>query len=348
MMMTTTGHVPAKRFLDIETALRWAYRDELPKRQHGGRYDTRKLTGMMSDPAGAELVRRDAQDDDDRCREPGFPAAMGDPHPDSIIIESAVKHLGDWAGHRFGADRMDALTCDLPLDPWSTALDGFIHLDPVGAATEAIAAMAGTITVNARMASRPRWSIDRPKSSWVSGPNGKPKVLIDETFVQKFDPKGMFYEPTQDPEPRAITFVKTMSCRSVRANLYRPGTYCPLAWRPDPVRLLSERAEHCAWHAGLEILSAELEGQLEAIAVLSPAAAWAPWLSPGSSPGTHEDIHGQPPELFAGLREAPYRCETREQVAAKRRMAQRRTLHESEETRQPPARQGVRGIRGLS
>jgi hypothetical protein len=282
-------------------------------------------------------MSRLAAADDERPadqREPGFPAAMGDPHPDSILIEAAVKHLADWEGYCFGDNRMNALTCDLPLDPWSTAVDGFIHLDPVGAATEAIAAMAGTITVNARMASRPRWSIDRPKSSWVSGPNGKPKVLIDETFLQKFDPKGMFYEPTQDPEPRAITFVKTMSCRSVRANLYRPGTYCPLAWRPDPVRLLSERAEHCAWHAALEILSAELEGQLEAIAVLSPAARWAPWLSPEGFSKGPEDIHGQPPELFAGLREAPYRCQTREQAAVRRRAAQRRSLQvRAEETR---------------
>jgi len=31
--LTTIGHaVPAKRFVDVEYALRWAYRDELPKR----------------------------------------------------------------------------------------------------------------------------------------------------------------------------------------------------------------------------------------------------------------------------------------------------------------------------
>src|SRR5258708_38814561 len=128
-MMTTRQTTPAKRFLDIEAALRWAYRDELPKRQHGGRYDTRNLTGMMSDPAGAELVRRDAQDDDDRCREPGFPAALGDPHPDSVVIESAVKHLGDWAGYRFADERMDAVTRDIPLSA-----------DPALIAAESIAA----------------------------------------------------------------------------------------------------------------------------------------------------------------------------------------------------------------
>src|SRR6266404_4439223 len=216
----TLSKRPAKRFLDIETALRWAYRDELPKRQHGGRYDTRDLTA-------ASMSRLAAADDEQPCdqREPGFPAALGDPHPDSIIIESAVKHLGDWAGYCFGDNRMDALTCDLPLNPWSTALDGFIHLDPVGAATEAIAAMAGTITVNARMASRPRWSIDRPKSSWVSGANGRPKILIDETFVERVDRKGVYYEPTRDPEPDAISFTKSVPSPPIRASLYHEGAY---------------------------------------------------------------------------------------------------------------------------
>src|SRR6267378_3127137 len=213
----TLSKRPAKRFLDIETALRWAYRDELPKRQHGGRYDTRKLTGMMSDPAGAELVRRDAQDDDDRCREPGFPAALGDPHPDSIIIETAVKHLGDWAGHRFADERMDALTSDLPL-----------AIDPVLVGIEAIAAMSGTVTINARMATRPKWSSDKPTPRWMTGPNGKPKVLIDETFIEKFDQHGMYYEPVSNPPPGAITFTTSVACRSIRKDLYREGSYCPL------------------------------------------------------------------------------------------------------------------------
>src|SRR6266478_131412 len=222
----TLSKRPAKRFLDIETALRWAYRDELPKRQHGGRYDTRKLTGMMSDPAGAELVRRDAQDDDDRCREPGFPAALGDPHPDSIFIESAVKHLGDWAGHRFGAERMDALTSDLPL-----------AIDPVLVGIEAIAAMSGTVTINARMATRPKWSSDKPTARWMAGPNGKPKVLLDEIFVQVIDGRGrVFYEPAREPlAPDAIFYTAAIACPPTRKDLYRPGAYCPILWRPDPV-----------------------------------------------------------------------------------------------------------------
>src|SRR5260221_13486685 len=108
-MVTIRPAASAKRFLDIEAALRWAYRDELPKRQHGGRYDSRDLTA-------ASMSRLAAADDEQPCdqREPGFPAAMGDPHPDAEMIEKAVKHLGHCAGHRFGGDRHVALTSDLP------------------------------------------------------------------------------------------------------------------------------------------------------------------------------------------------------------------------------------------
>jgi hypothetical protein len=292
----------------------------LPKRQHGGRYDSRDLTA-------ASMSRLAAADDERPCdqHEPGFPAAMGDPHPYSIIIETAVKHLASWAGYRFGDDRMAALTCGIPLSG-----------DPGLVAMEAIACMCGIVAINARMASRPRWSCEMPTPRWTSGKNGVPKVLIDETFVQVTDRRGrVFYEPARNPlPPDAVFYRAAIASPHTRKDLYREGSYCPILWRPDPVGLLRERAEHCAWHAALEILAAELEGQLVAIAVLSPAAAWAPWLSPGSSPGTHEDIHGRPPELFAGLREAPYRCETREQVAAKRRAVQRRSLQvRAEETR---------------
>jgi hypothetical protein len=324
---TNERAAPAKRFLDIEAALRWAYRDELPKRQHGGRYDSRKLDGGML--VSAEHVRANAQDDEDRGREPGFPAALGDPHPDSIVIETAVKHLASWAGYRFGGDRMDALTCGIPLDG-----------DPGLVAMEAIASMCGIVAINARMATRPKWSFDVPTPRWTTGKNGVPKVLVDETFVQVTDRRGrVFYEPAQDQlAPDAVFYRAAIASPPTRGGVYREGTYCPILWRPDPVRLLTERAEHCAWHVALEILAAELEGQLGSIAVLSPAAAWAPWLN------SHEDIHGQPPELFAGLREAPYRCETREQAAARRRTAQRRTLHDAEDTRRRPlAGKGARG-----
>ncbi len=77
---------PTKRFVDIEHALRWAYRDELPKRLRGG-------------PTFTDLTRPPPSDffeDDGVTREPGYPAALGEPHPDAIAIEAAVKGLAAW------------------------------------------------------------------------------------------------------------------------------------------------------------------------------------------------------------------------------------------------------------
>jgi hypothetical protein len=83
-------------------------------------------------------------------------------------------------------------------------------------------------------------------------------------------------------------------------------------------------------------------GKGDAIAVLTPAAAWRPWCFDRGSAGQGE-MHGRPPELFRGQRDEPYRRETREQVAARRRAAQRRALQpRTEQTRPVTGRRGAR------
>jgi len=124
-----------------------------------------------------------------------------------------------------------------------------------------------------------------PRAFSDNGPNGKPKVLIDETFVEMVDRKGVYYEPVSNPPPGAITFTKAVSSRPIRAGLYRQGAYCPLVFRPRPEAVVAERAEYAAWRMGLEILAGELEGRLSAIAVLTPAAAWRPWAGQGEMHG---------------------------------------------------------------
>jgi hypothetical protein len=77
---------------------------------------------------------------------------------------------------------------------------------------------------------------------------------------------------------------------------------------------------------GLEILTGEVEGKLSSIEVLTPAAPWRPWAG-------ETEIHGRPPELFKALRNQPFRRQTREQAAARRRAALRRRLQvRTEET----------------
>lgn len=291
---------PAKRFLDIEVALQWAYRDELPKRQHGGRFGIAAVTGMA--------MFRQVADDDGAGREPGFPAALGDPHPDSPIIEAAVRELAGWAGYRFDDDIIAGLSAGLPVTAETVEQ----------AAMEAVAAMAGIVAVHARAGTRPRWSRERPEPFPERGPNGKPKVLIDETFVATIDRKGRVrYEPADHAQPDDISYVEPVPCPPVRKDRYREGAYCPLIYKPTPARLITERAEHAAWRVALDILHDGLSGRLTSIAPLPAAAPWRPWLDDA-------DVHGPPPQLFAALRDAPHRRLTREQQAAHRRLAPRR------------------------
>jgi len=202
--------------------------------------------------------------------------------------------------------------------------------------------MAGIMAVHARAGTRPRWSRKLPEPFPDNGQNGKPRVLIDETFVEMVDRKGVYYEPVSSPPPGAITFIKAVPSPPIRAGLYRQGAYCPLVYRPSPAGVVAERAEYAAWRMGLEILAVELEGRLIAIAVLTPAAAWRPWCFERGSAGEGEQ-HGRPPELFKALRDEPYRRETREQVAARRRAAQRRALQpRTEQTRPVIGRRGAR------
>src|ERR1044071_3550593 len=80
-----------KRSLNIEAALTWTYRDELPKgyrQRHdrepeGPRLPTSPLLRLLA--LGTAV--------DGWTREPGFPLAMGEPHPDALRIEAAVAGL---------------------------------------------------------------------------------------------------------------------------------------------------------------------------------------------------------------------------------------------------------------
>ncbi len=229
-----------------------------------------------------------------------------------------MKALEAWQGHGFGPDPTAA-----------GLMHGIDHMsiDHIQAGMEAVAAMAGIIAVNARAATRPRWSRKLPEPFPDNGQNGKPRVLIDETFVEKVDRHGVYYEPDANPPPGAITFVQAVPSPHIRKDRYRQGAYCPLVYRPSPAGVVAERAEYAAWRMGLQLLQESLEGALFSLAPLSPAAAWRPWAGQG-------EIHGRPPELFKALRDDPYRRLTREQEAARRRAALRRRLQpRAEETR---------------
>ena len=196
----------AKRFVDIEHALRWAYRDELPKRQQG---DGSWIGGTALSPVGGMIS---AADEGSVDGEPGYAAARGEPHPEVLAIEAAVKGLGAWVGYGFGPDDAAGL------------MHGIEHMDVdhVQAGVEAVAAMPAIVAVHARAGSRPRWSWELPVPLPDRGGNGKPRVMIDEIFVESYDRKGVFYAPAPaEIPPGTITYVQSPARRFVRASTAR-------------------------------------------------------------------------------------------------------------------------------
>jgi hypothetical protein len=58
-----------------------------------------------------------------------------------------------------------------------------------------------------------------------TGGNGKPRVLIDQVFVETTDRHGrVTYEPDPDPEPGAISFRAPIPSPPLRKGMYRTGT----------------------------------------------------------------------------------------------------------------------------
>jgi hypothetical protein len=219
---------PSKRFLDIEVALRWAYRDELPKRDRktvlppipgervwspylfpAGYGETSPMfrEGVGGGPSGGYV--------DGWSRDPGFPRALGGPHVDALVIEEAVKELAAFRGHGFGADDPAGLTY---------GFEG-LEIDHLQATVEAIGAMPGIIAVHARAGTRPTWSKDTPRPYPDNGGNGKPRVLIDEAFVQVVDvdnrgKERIYYEPDPNPPPNAIFYREPVPCPPTRKGWY--------------------------------------------------------------------------------------------------------------------------------
>jgi hypothetical protein len=359
--------LPSKRFVDIEWALRWAYRDELPKRDRAamppatshqhvwspylepmGYGDTSPMfrEGIAGGPSGGYV--------EGWSRDPGFPRALGGPHPDAVAIARAVEGLAAWAGHSFGPDDAASLMQGFDLAAWRADID---HIQIV---VEAVAMMPGLVAGHACAKTRPIWSkalpdefLDLPKARQDAmieakvitmplpdkGRNGKERVLVDETFIQVVDRRGRArHEPTRDPlPPGAISYREPVASPHIRKDLYREGTYCPLVYRPAPGGIVAARAEYAAWRCALELLAEQLAGTLASIAPLPPAAPWRPWAGEG-------ERHGRSPQLFAGLRDEPYRRETRKQAGLRREEGKRRSERDMRAEQTRPVTMPAKGV----
>ena len=249
-----------QRKLDIEAALRFAYRDEIPKRGNAA------STSLGSSFHLVTKVGTLGTMIDEPMSEPGFPAALGDPHPDALVIEQAVRGLG--------AIREATLDDDSIL----TGLEGF-SLDPATYIARAMQNVPALVAIHARLGNRPSWG-GKPEVERLLGDNGKPVIFRDEPIWLESK-----WEAATGRNGRATTkpvewveMHNQVPTKAIRAGLYPTGSYCCLVWSPRPEMILLDRAEYAVWWAALDYLADELAGELDSIALTPVTAPQRPWL----------------------------------------------------------------------
>lgn len=234
--------------------LRWAYLDELSKRQTSaaeGIWDRLAQYGSLGgiNPDESHFAGGGAQ----------RYAQFGLPHADAEEIERAVAALGRISIEQdfdiiVGELRALVSVNDLAPRPRGhvegrTAGAGYYdkegmppQLRPRDVLLVSTINVSVLVITHAIMGTRPRWKSGMPRPYQIPGRRGP--LLVGE-------------------------------CRG--KNLYSAGSYCPLRWAPSPVEIVLGRADYHLWHRALRSLAQTLN--LTQHEALPPAAPGAPWLA---------------------------------------------------------------------
>lgn len=230
--------------MDIEDLLRWAFRDELPKlaADEGGSFQPQQSHPMWRNIAQGGRV-------DFWSREPGFPSAMGDPHPDALVVAQAVADLT-----REDLDLSDFLIS--------------YRLGPDFNSQEILegeaASFAGWIVTRAKLGGRPDLGEEREVEP-VKSITGQ---------ITVWSRHGEWYE---EADETPIFVEHEMPTKPIKGGVYKPGSYCKVRYLPTCREVARDRAVYAVWWAGLAALVVKLDGRLASISVTAPAAARRPW-----------------------------------------------------------------------
>ena len=294
------------RVIDIQDLLVWAYREELPKDRGlggSGRGEPCAVSPMFAMGAFGTRV-------DYFHREPGFPSAMGAPHPDALLVEAAVERLATHAEQ--AVDEQLDLAPDF----------GALGVDEGHAVRRALAMMPAMVARCAKLQKAPFWSSDVvPRPIYVGG-NGR-------TLVVRREPQFSKALTGEEVEHEVIVQVT-----AEQKGSYAFGAYSPLQYEPDPQSVVDERAEYLVWWGALNALAADLADKLTTFSVRPPSARQRPW--------TDEAVLGYTPRRLDDISDRVASHEQRMIAAAHRQLGLRRARGE----RGSP-RQGVR-IRRVS
>jgi len=277
---------PVKREIDVEMALRWAWRDELSKRQTSA---AEAIWDRIDDFGRHGGVDVDVSGGPQRYD-------FGVPDPDAEMLERAVAEL-------------EPVVID-----WGKSLD--VIAGP----------LAGLVSVNDFKRPQERkpkasWGKagDRALRGWF-GPGGerplrdKPRDML---MVGTFRPKtlvtvhaaGASRPDWRDEDPRPSRVLSTngkdakVEGKCEGRNRYAAGAYCPLEWDPHPVSIIQARADYVVWWEALDQLAKTVE--LTKFRLLPPRAAIAPWFGEMEKAG--KLLRTSPSELMQQLPLVPAR-----------------------------------------
>lgn len=257
-----------KRPIDVEMALRWAWRDELSKRSTSAAESIWDRIEDFGRHGGIDV-------DDSRASSQRY-AHIGEPDPDAIALEQAVAKL----------------------EP--VVVDWGQSLAPIAGP------LAGLVSINDFKRHQPRtpkagWGKagDRALRGWF-GPGGERPLKDrprDIMMVGTFHPKtlvtvhaaGASRPSWSDEDPRPVRVLSTngknakVEGRCEGRDRYSAGSHCPLDWLPSPTSVILSRADYVVWWEALNTIAETV--QLERITLLAPRAPPLPWFDDAEPAG---------------------------------------------------------------
>lgn len=255
----TAENAPRKRRkLSIEEALRWAICDELPKKRQD-----RKISAPPTSAvhpmwrAGIFGSRIDCWNQD-----PGFPLAMGDPHPDALVIEQQLEALADVLGKA----AVGSARCPLDLSPYPIQAELRGKADIEVMISRALKETPRWLATSAIHGTRPDVG-GGPECEAAKSDNGK--ITLWRT-VQTLCGTG------PDGEPWYTTHDETAASKGDARDA---GLFCKLNWTRTSLDVVEEQLRYAMWRAALAYLVPALQF-LTSIEVMPTTAPIAPWLEP--------------------------------------------------------------------
>lgn len=246
--------------IEIESLLRWAYVDELSKRQTSAAEGIWDRIEDYGNHGGIDKGHGAAQ------RYSHF----GLPDPDAEAVERAVASLGEVE-----------INWNLSLDVIAGDLSGLVTVNDMTRQTDASRPTnvgwgeAGTKALNAFFgADGARPAHDRPRDVILLNTINL-SALVTRHAIKGTRPDYWDEQPTVQRTIAKHNGGVALVGECKGRNIYSTGSYCPLQWSPSPLSIITSRAEYALWHHGLVALSHMLD--LKKYAVLPPKAPATPW-----------------------------------------------------------------------